>query len=82
MGQCEGTRSVISIAEDTASVRERSRAFASVRERSRAFASVRERSRTTILCPMRCALRIGLDGGRLGEALWRHAIVIAGERLV
>ena len=41
----------------------------------------RERSRTTVLCPMRCALRIGLEGGRLGEALWRRAVVIAGESL-
>ena len=48
----------------------------------RAFASVRERSRTTVLCPMRCALRIRLEGGRLGEALWRRAVVIAGESLV
>ena len=56
------------------------RAFASVRERSRAFASVR--ARTFVLCPMRCALRIGLPGGRLGEALWRCAVVIGGESLV
>ena len=45
-------------------------------------ASDRERSRTFVLCPMRCALRIGLEGGRLGEALWRCAVVIAGESLV
>ena len=45
-------------------------------------ASVRERSRTTVLCPMRCALRIRLEGGRLGEALWRRAVVIAGGSLV
>ena len=31
---------------------------------------------------MRCALRIGLEGGRLGGALWRCAVVIAGESLV
>ena len=48
------------------------------RERSRAFASVRERPRAFVLCPMRCALRIGLEGGRLGGALWRCAVVIAG----
>ena len=42
----------------------------------------RERSRATVLCPMRCALRIGLEGGRLGEALWRRAVVIAGESVV
>ena len=51
-------------------------------ERSRTTASVRERPRATVLCPMRCALRIGLEGGRLGEALWRCAVVIAGESLV
>ena len=45
-------------------------------------ASVRERLRTFVLCPMRCALRIGLEGGRLGEALCRCAVVIAGESLV
>ena len=37
------------------------------------------RPRTFVLCPMRCALRIGLEGGRLGGALWRCAVVIAGE---
>ena len=52
-------------------------AAANDRERPRAFASDR-----SVLCPMRCALRIGLEGGRLGEALWRCAVVIAGERLV
>ena len=31
---------------------------------------------------MRCALRIGLKGGRLGGAWWRCAVVIAGESLV
>ena len=45
----------------------------------RAFASFRERPRTFVLCPMRCALRIGLEGGRLGGALWRCAVVIAGK---
>ena len=49
---------------------------------SQTTASVRERSRATVLCPMRCALRIGLEGVRLGEALWRCAVVIAGESLV
>ena len=38
----------------------------------------RECSRAFVLCPMRCALRIGLEGGRRGEALWRRAVVIAG----
>ena len=47
-----------------------------------AFASDRERPRAFVLCPMRCALRIGLDGGRLGGAFWRCAVVIAGESLV
>ena len=50
--------------------------------RSRAFANDRERPRTFVLRPMRCALRIGLEGGRLGGALWRCAVVIAGESLV
>ena len=45
----------------------------------RALASDRARPRTTVLCPMRCALRIRLEGGRLGEALWHRAVVIAGE---
>ena len=43
---------------------------------------VRERPRTFVLCPMRCALRIGLEGGRLGGALWRCAVVIAQKSLV
>ena len=45
-------------------------------------ASDRERPRAFVLCPMRCALRIGLEGGRLGGALWRCAVVIAGEGVV
>ena len=49
---------------------------------SRAFASDRARPRTFVLCPMRCALRIGLEGGRLGEALWRCAVGIGGESLL
>ena len=48
----------------------------------RTTANDRERSRTTVLCPTRCALRIRLDGGRLGEALWHRAVAIAGESLV
>ena len=40
-----------------------------------------ERPRTFVLCPM-YALRIGLEGGRLGGALWRRAVEIAGESLV
>ena len=50
--------------------------------RPRTTANDRKRLRATVLCPMRCALRIGLEGGRLGEALWRCAVVIAGESLV
>ena len=46
--------------------------------RPRAFASDRARSRTFAVCPMRCALRIGLDGGRLGGALCRSAVGIGG----
>ena len=46
--------------------------------RPRAFASVRERP----FCA-RCAVPLGLASrGRLGEALWRRAVVIAGESLV
>ena len=35
-----------------------------------------------VLCPMCCALRIGLEGGRLGGAFWRCAVGIAGESVV
>ena len=44
----------------------------------RTTAQDRARSRAFVLCPMRCALRIRLEGGRLGEALWRRAVVIGG----
>ena len=50
--------------------------------RPRASASVREHSRMIAVCPMRCAFRIGLDGGRLGGALYRCAVVIGGESRV
>ena len=50
--------------------------------RPRTTANDRKRPRATVLCPMRCALRMCLEGGRLGEALWRCAVVIAGESLV
>ena len=43
--------------------------------RSRTFAPF-------VLCPMRCALRIGLEGGHLGGALWRCAVGTGGESLV
>ena len=50
-------------------------AFAHVR-------GVRARPRTFAICPMRCALRIGLDGGRLGGALCRCAVGIGGGCVV
>ena len=56
--------------------------FGIARERPRTTANDRKRPRATVLCPMRCTLRISLEGGRLGEALWRCAVVIAGESLV
>ena len=31
---------------------------------------------------MRCALRIGVEGGRLGGALWRCAVGIGAGRVV
>ena len=34
------------------------------------------------MCPMRCAVRIGLDGGRLGGVLCRCAVVMGGESVV
>ena len=47
------------------------------------FVSILEmiRSRTTAR-PMRCALRIGLQGGRLGGALYRCVVGIGGESVV
>ena len=45
-------------------------------------AHVRARSRAFAVCPMRCALRIGLDGCRLGGAVCRFAVGIGGESLV
>ena len=48
----------------------------------RTFAHDHARPRTFAICPMRCALRIGLDGGRLGGDLCRCAVGIGKEDVV
>ena len=43
---------------------------------------VLSRYRAVARCPMRCALRIRVDPGRLGGGLGRYAVGIAGGRVV
>ena len=47
----------------------------------RAFAHDGARSRAFAVCPMRCAVRIGLDRGRLGGDLCRCAVGIGAGRV-